>query len=105
MFFISRGTVRVFVLSESEDAADAAREERYIISLGAGSFFGEVALLEEVRTCGVSHANEEGVRLRRIAYTIGITARFELVGIVAWWCSSMRCPHPKPETSRSLRDK
>ncbi|CAM9213269.1 unnamed protein product, partial [Hapterophycus canaliculatus] len=55
MFFISRGTVRVFVLSESEDSVDGNTQESYIISLGAGSFFGEVALLEEehLRTANV----------------------------------------------------
>ncbi|CAM9312779.1 unnamed protein product, partial [Scytosiphon promiscuus] len=55
MFFISRGTVRVFVLSEGEDTMGSPPEESYIISLGAGSFFGEVALLEEehLRTANV----------------------------------------------------
>lgn len=48
MFFISRGTVRVFVVSGADDGGDVPREEDYVISLGAGSFFGEVALLEEV---------------------------------------------------------
>lgn len=47
MFFISRGTVRVFVTHE-DSCGDERRSENYIISLGAGSFFGEVALLEEV---------------------------------------------------------
>ncbi|CAM9642417.1 unnamed protein product, partial [Ectocarpus sp. 12 AP-2014] len=45
MFFISRGSVRVTV-PETEDCDDEFPEETYIISLGAGSFFGEVALLE-----------------------------------------------------------
>ena len=48
MFFISRGTVRVFVLSEADDSGAYAPEETYIISLGAGSFFGEISLLDEV---------------------------------------------------------
>ncbi|CBN74810.1 conserved unknown protein [Ectocarpus siliculosus] len=54
MFFISRGSVRVTV-PETEDCDDEFPEETYIISLGAGSFFGEVALLEEehVRTANV----------------------------------------------------
>ncbi|CAM9246327.1 unnamed protein product [Ectocarpus sp. 6 AP-2014] len=54
MFFISRGSVRVTV-PETEDCDDESPEETYIISLGAGSFFGEVALLEEehVRTANV----------------------------------------------------
>lgn len=47
MFFISRGSVRVTV-PETEDCDAEIPEETYIISLGAGSFFGEVALLEEV---------------------------------------------------------
>ncbi|CAM9880616.1 unnamed protein product, partial [Ectocarpus sp. 8 AP-2014] len=47
MFFISRGSVRVTV-PDTEDCDDEFPEETYIISLGAGSFFGEVALLEEV---------------------------------------------------------
>lgn len=47
MFFISRGSVRVTV-PETEDSDDEFPEETYIISLGAGSFFGEVALLDEV---------------------------------------------------------
>lgn len=53
MFFISRGTVGVFVVPDSGDPFDTGGEEDYIISLGAGSFFGEVSLLEEVpyRTC------------------------------------------------------
>lgn len=50
MFFISRGTVRVLVISDPDDSGNTPPEETYIISLGAGSFFGEVALLEEV--CG-----------------------------------------------------
>lgn len=59
MFFISRGTVGVFVVPESHDSSkDTPEEETYIISLGAGSFFGEVSLLEEVLVrmnplCGV----------------------------------------------------
>lgn len=48
MFFISRGTVRVFVLSEVDDSRRGPPEETYIISLGAGSFFGEISLLDEV---------------------------------------------------------
>ncbi|CAM9716906.1 unnamed protein product [Ectocarpus sp. 4 AP-2014] len=54
MFFISRGSVRVTV-SGTEDCDDEFPEETYIITLGAGSFFGEVALLEEehVRTANV----------------------------------------------------
>lgn len=48
MFFISRGTVRVFVVSEP---TDGETEENYVISLGAGSFFGEVALLDDVSIC------------------------------------------------------
>ncbi|CAM9669824.1 unnamed protein product [Ectocarpus fasciculatus] len=54
MFFISRGSVRVTV-PETEDCDDEFPEETYIISLGAGSFFGEVALLEEehLRTANV----------------------------------------------------
>lgn len=58
MFFISRGTVRVFVLSDSEDCGDSPSDETYIISLGAGSFFGEVALLEEVHTCGAGRTGQ-----------------------------------------------
>ncbi|CAM9697347.1 unnamed protein product [Pylaiella littoralis] len=55
MFFISRGTVRVLVISDPDDSGNTPPEETYIISLGAGSFFGEVALLEEdhVRTASV----------------------------------------------------
>eukprot|EP00903_Cladosiphon_okamuranus_P006812 g6640.t1 len=55
MFFISRGTVGVFVVPESDDSCDARMGESYIISLGAGSFFGEVSLLEEenLRTANV----------------------------------------------------
>lgn len=49
MFFISRGTVRVFVVPEDDECLDVSVAERYIISLGDGSFFGEVALLDEVR--------------------------------------------------------
>ncbi len=48
MFFISRGSVRVFVLSEADDSGRLPPEETYIISLGAGSFFGEISLLDEV---------------------------------------------------------
>lgn len=48
MFFISRGTVGVFVVPEGDDPSEAPAEESYVISLGAGSFFGEVSLLEEV---------------------------------------------------------
>lgn len=48
MFFISRGTVGVFVVPDSDDPTDGPGEESYVISLGAGSFFGEVSLLEEV---------------------------------------------------------
>ena len=50
MFFISRGDVCVFVVEESQkfDGRGEPPEETYIISLGTGSFFGEVALLGEV---------------------------------------------------------
>lgn len=48
MFFISRGTVRVYVVPNSEDCSGVPEEENYIISLSDGSFFGEVALLGEV---------------------------------------------------------
>lgn len=62
MFFINRGAVRVFVLSDPDENGYTPPEETYVISLGAGSFFGEVALLEEVcrkldahRRCPVAH--------------------------------------------------
>lgn len=48
MFFISTGTVGVFVVPESDDPFETPGDEDYVISLGAGSFFGEVSLLEEV---------------------------------------------------------
>lgn len=51
MFFISRGDVCVFVIEDTPTAGGRIEcpEETYIISLGTGSFFGEVALLGEVR--------------------------------------------------------
>ncbi len=51
MFFISRGDVCVYVVEDTPTAGGRIEppEESYIISLGTGSFFGEVALLDEVR--------------------------------------------------------
>ena len=47
MFFIARGTVRVYVIHE--------KVEHYIISLHEGSFFGEIALTDfrSTRTANV----------------------------------------------------
>lgn len=50
MFFISRGTVRVSVaLGQHDRRGRGEEDEKYIISLTDGSFFGEVALLQQVR--------------------------------------------------------
>lgn len=45
----------MFVLSEVDDSRRGPPEETYIISLGAGSFFGEISLLDEVGKLDMRH--------------------------------------------------
>ncbi|CAM9581604.1 unnamed protein product, partial [Phaeothamnion confervicola] len=50
MFFISRGTVRVYVINNGERKDRQNVNDHYIVSLHEGSFFGEIALTDERST-------------------------------------------------------
>ena len=54
--------MRVFVLSDGHEDHGYPPEEKYVISLGDGSFFGEVALLEVGRFHSSGSERLEGCR-------------------------------------------
>lgn len=84
MFFISRGTVRVYVAPDTNMNTFTHTEEKYVISLSDGSFFGEVALLKEVRaqtTAANLPVLNNSSRCRQAPfYTRVLVYRFDLRG-------------------------
>ncbi len=64
----------MYVVSETDDSGLIPPEETYIISLGAGSFFGEISLLDEVCQLYVRHGSRSRLTAS-VAATLIITFR------------------------------